>query len=136
MADYRKLEVWQAAKRLAVRVYRLTESMPSSERFNLVSQLQRCSVSVVANIAEGAGRGSDLDFARFVKIALGSLSETAALLDIATELGMVHEDADREKDIRDLNVRLINLNQRLERDGGKIREERAEYDSEPPSEPS
>ena len=136
MADYRKLEVWQAAKSLAVRVYRITESMPSSERFNLVSQLQRCSVSVVANIAEGAGRGSDLDFARFVRIALGSLSETAALLDVAIDLGQVSQDDQRDREIRDLTVRLINLNQRLQRDGGKIREERAEYDSDSPSEQS
>ena len=131
MADYRKLEVWQAAKSLAVHVYRLTAALPSSERYNLVSQLQMSSVSVVANVAEGAGRGSDLDFARFVKIAMGSLSETSALIDVATDLQLVPDDPDRDREIRDLYVRLLNLNQRLERDGGRIREERADYESAP-----
>ena len=130
--DYRRLEVWKAAKALAVCIYRKTRTMPSEERFNLVSQLQRASVSVVANIAEGAGRGTDLDFARFVRIALGSLSETAALLDLAHELGFVPFEEDLDRDIRDLQVRLTNLNQRLQRDAGRIREEQAEYDTSPP----
>jgi len=129
MADYRKLDVWMAAKDLAVHVYQLTDRMPDSERFNLTSQIQRSSVSVVANIAEGAGRGTDLDFARFIRIALGSLSELSALLDLSTELGHMNESDLPINQVRDLQVRLTNLLHRLERDGGRVREERACYPS-------
>ena len=130
--DYRRLEVWKGAKLLAVSIYRVTGTMPEGERFNLISQLQRASVSVVANIAEGAGRGTDLDFARFIRIALGSLSEVSALLDLAVELGVIASNDELETEIRDLQVRLTNLNQRLQRDGGRVREELAEYDASPP----
>lgn len=126
MADYRKLEVGLAAKRLAVTIYRLTESLPEQERYNLTIQIQKCAVSVVANIAEGAGRGTDLDFARFIRIALGSLSELSALLDLVVDLGML--DSIPENDIRDLYVRLLNLQRRLERDGGRVvRDQAVEY---------
>lgn len=126
MADYRNLEVWGASKRLAVRAYRLCERLPAHEQFNLASQIQRAAVSVVANVAEGAGRGTDLDFARFVRIALRSLSELSALIDLAEELHSLTIDGVRDE-IRDLQVRLTNLVQRLERDGGRIREEVASY---------
>jgi four helix bundle protein len=114
-----------------VRVYRATEQIPSSERFNLISQLQRAVVSVVANIAEGAGRGSDLDFARFIKMAMGSLSEVMALMDIAIELGYLNRDESLDAEARDLFVRLSNLNKKLEIDGGKLHEGLAEYTSGP-----
>ena len=130
--DYRRLEVWKSAKSLAVSIYRITGTMPAEERFNLVSQLQRASVSVVANIAEGVGRGTDLDFARFIRIALGSLSEVSALLGLASELSLLTQNDEIEIQIRDLQVRLTNLNQRLQRDGGRVREEFAEYDAFPP----
>lgn len=129
--DYRRLEVWKGAKSLAVSIYRATGSMPIEERYNLVSQLQRAAVSVVANIAEGAGRGTDLDFARFIRIAQGSLSEVSALLDLSVELGLVASDDLIDTQIRDLQVRLSNLNQRLQRDGGRVREEPADYDAFP-----
>lgn len=127
MADYRKLEVWQAAKKLAVRVYGLTASMPGSERFNLVSQAQRAAVSIVANIAEGAGRGTDLEFARFIRIAQGSLAELGAVLELAIELNLLAHEPTLWDEIRDLEVRLTNLCKRLERDGGKVREALASY---------
>ncbi|MCW5941285.1 MAG: four helix bundle protein [Fimbriimonadaceae bacterium] len=111
MRDYRKLEVWQLARRMAVESYRVSQSFPTSEAFGLTGQLRRAAVSVAANIAEGAGRDSDADFLRFLRIALGSLNEVETLLSIASELrmGSVEELASYEKLLRDLGVRLRNL---------------------------
>lgn len=129
MANYRKLEVWRAAKELAVCAYKLTEGLSETEKYNLTSQIQRSAVSVVANIAEGAGRGTDLDYARFVRIALGSLAELSALLELAVELKILPLGNVPTESIRDLQVRLTNLLHKLERDGGRIREEIAAYDA-------
>ena len=56
-------------------IYLLTAQFPDSERFNLSSQMQRAAVSIMSTIAEGSGRGSDIDFARFLDMALGSVHE-------------------------------------------------------------
>jgi four helix bundle protein len=63
---YRDLLVWRKAKSLAVGIYRATEHFPKPELFGLTSQMRRASVSVVSNIAEGQGRGSKPDFAKFL----------------------------------------------------------------------
>ena len=76
MQDFRDLLVWQKAHQLALETYRLTRNFPPDERFGLTSQLRRASASIAANLAEGCGRGSDADFARFVQNSMGSASET------------------------------------------------------------
>jgi four helix bundle protein len=67
-------------------VYRLTKQFPDDERFGLTSQLRRSVASIPANLAEGCGRGSDQDFARFVQIAMGSAAEVEYHLLLATDL--------------------------------------------------
>ena len=88
---FRKLNVWQKAHRLTLRIYRNTQRFPADERFGLTSQLRRCGISVAANIAEGCGRGTDLDFARFLQIAMGSASEAEYLLLLAADLGLLEK---------------------------------------------
>lgn len=85
--DFRRLRVWDAARSLAVVTYGLSSTFPRSEVFGLSGQMRRAAVSVAANIAEGAGRGSKRDFARFVAIASGSASELETLTEIATDIG-------------------------------------------------
>src|SRR5688500_11411498 len=75
MSDYRKLLVWRRAHELVVAVYQSTQDFPRSETFGLVGQLRRAASSVPANIAEGTGRGTSKELARFCRIALGSLNE-------------------------------------------------------------
>lgn len=84
MHNYKNLKVWQISMELAEELYRLSAELPSEERFGLISQMRRCVVSIASNIAEGTGRGSDKDFARFMNIALGSAFEleTQVLLSI------------------------------------------------------
>ncbi|MGC1276314.1 MAG: four helix bundle protein [Planctomycetaceae bacterium] len=69
-------DVWHEAIDFADRVYDLTASFPSTERFGLTSQMRRAAVSVSSNIAEGSGRPSGVEFMRFLGIAYGSLVET------------------------------------------------------------
>lgn len=87
MKDFRKQKVWQKAHDLALEVYRVTEAFPKAELFGLTSQIRRAGVSIPANIAEGCGRDTDADFARFLQIAMGSASELEYHLLLAHDLG-------------------------------------------------
>jgi four helix bundle protein len=83
---FQDLRVWQAALVLVRGVYAFCRTLPPSERFGLIDQLHRAVISAPANIAEGHGRGTRRDYARFVSIALGSIREVEALLIVAGEL--------------------------------------------------
>jgi four helix bundle protein len=73
--SYRDLVVWQKSMRLAADAYRLTRRLPKQEEFRITSQIIRAAASIPANIAEGHGRGTRKDYAHFISIARGSLSE-------------------------------------------------------------
>ena len=91
--SFRDLDVWKRAMALTKDVYRLANALPASERYGLVSQLQRAAVSVPANIAEGHARDSTREFIRFVSISLGSLAELVTLVELSAEL---HEPRDTD----------------------------------------
>ena len=86
---FEKLEVWQKAIEMTDCVYALTRTFPADERFGLTSQMRRASVSVASNIAEGSGRGSHPDFARFVEISYSSLMELLTQSRIANRQGFL-----------------------------------------------
>jgi four helix bundle protein len=79
------LDVWRKSIDYAHEIYRVTSRFPDDERFGLTSQLRRASVSISSNIAEGSGRTTNRDFARFVEIAYGSVMETVSQLCIAVK---------------------------------------------------
>ncbi|MEN8139394.1 MAG: four helix bundle protein [Bacteroidota bacterium] len=83
---HKDLKVWQLSVDLVLEVYKLSKELPSDEKFGLISQIKRSSVSVPSNIAEGAGRGSNKEFVRFINIASGSLSELETQLIIIQKL--------------------------------------------------
>ena len=91
MRDYRDLKVWQKAHRLTLAVYKGTNHFPRCELFGLTSQIRRSSVSIEANLAEGCGRRSDGEMARFVQIAMGSGAELSCHLLLAKDLGFMQE---------------------------------------------
>jgi four helix bundle protein len=91
--DYRQLTVWHRAIDLAIATYELTATFPDPERFGLSSQMRRASVSISSNIAEGCGRSSRADFARFLEFATGSALELESQLEIGARLGYVNGDS-------------------------------------------
>ena len=111
MGSFRKLTVWREASTLAVLTYRLTADFPKSELYGLTSQMRRAAISVTSNIAEGCGRNSDRELARFIRIALGSLNELDSQLLVAKRLGMCGGDSrtDLAKAIRRIRRRLSRL---------------------------
>lgn len=72
MKDYKNLLVWQKSHELTLDVYATLQSFPKEEIFGLVNQMKSSSSSIPTNIAEGCGRNTDKDFARFLIIAFGS----------------------------------------------------------------
>jgi four helix bundle protein len=73
--SFEKLIAWQKARELASEIYKITKLFPKDELFGLTSQMRRCAVSIASNLAEGSGRNSMKDKARFTEIAFGSALE-------------------------------------------------------------
>jgi four helix bundle protein len=118
MRDFRELKVWQKGHKLTLAVYKATTDFPVEERFGLVSQLRRAASSIAANIAEGCGRGSEADFARFLYMALGSASELEYHLLLSHDLKLL-ADADYEalaSDVTEVKRMLTSFIQKLTAD--------------------
>ena len=73
------IATWQRTDDLAMKIYQTTKTFPPSERYRLISQMQRSAVSVATNIAEGSGRQTLADYIRFLYISKGSLTEVEYL---------------------------------------------------------
>ena len=115
MHNFRKLDTWLDGVELADTIYTLTASFPKTEIYGPSSQMQRAAVSVPSNIAEGSGKGSDRDFARFVSISLGSLFELETQIEIAYRRGYISTEnyyALRPR-IESLQKRIYNLREHL-----------------------
>lgn len=93
MGNYRDLDAWQASRTLTVLTYTATEQLPQAERFGLTAQMRRAAVSIMSNIAEGCGRGTDAQFRTFLRIARGSLYELESQAILANDLGFMTEIA-------------------------------------------
>jgi four helix bundle protein len=89
MQGFRELKVWQKAHALTLAIYQVTSRFPREEVYGLTAQMRRCCSSIPANIAEGCGRNSDQDFARFLQIAMGSASELEYHILLARDLGFM-----------------------------------------------
>lgn len=94
MAKFEKFEeivAWQKAYAVTVQVYRITATDNFAKDFGLKDQIRRAAVSVMANIAEGHGRRSNVEFAQFLNIARGSVAEVQSHLHVAKGLGYISE---------------------------------------------
>ena len=91
MRDFRKYDIWRDAVGFATDVYKLTSPFPKFEIYGLCDQLQRASVSISSNIAEGCSRESEKDFAHFLEMAIGSAFEVESQLLIAKNLGYIDD---------------------------------------------
>jgi len=119
MRDFRKLKVWEKAHHLTLQVYRITKNFPSDERFGLTVQLRRAAASVPTNIAEGCGRDSERELARFMSIAAGSASEVEYQLLLACDLNYIHEEQYRElnQQVNEVKMMLNSFLQKLTANG-------------------
>jgi four helix bundle protein len=91
MQDYRNLRVWQKAHKLTLATYAVSAHLQKPDAWPLRDQLLRAAISIPSNIAEGAGRGSDPDFRRFVWHSLGSCNELEYDLFLARDLRLLPE---------------------------------------------
>ena len=92
MRNYRDLEVWNKAHALTVHLYKASREFPRDEIYGLTAQLRRAAVSIGANLAEGCGRQTDNEMARFVRISLGSASELDYHLLLSRDLGLLNNE--------------------------------------------
>lgn len=119
MGDFKNLKVWQRARRFAGLVYQVTDGFPPKEQYGLTAQTRRASVSIMSNLAEGSGRGSDRELLRFVRIALGSAREVESHLILAQDLRFAKPErlSSLRKEVQEIRSMLAGLAKRLE-DGG------------------
>jgi four helix bundle protein len=92
MRNYRDLEVWNKAHKLTLDLYRVSQGFTREEIYGVTSQLRRAAVSIGTNLAEGCGRRSSAELARFVRIAMGSASELDYHLLLSRDLGLMNVD--------------------------------------------
>ena len=117
MQDFRKLIVWQKAHGLALDVYRITEGFPKNEQYELTRHLRRSATSIPTNIAEGSGRNSSGNFARFLTIAGGSACELEYQLLLSRDLNLLPRDADEELTrTREIKRMFVGLSTKLRTD--------------------
>ena len=108
MRDFRDLKVWLKSHLMTLAVYKATRDFPKDELFGLPSQIRRSCASIAANIAEGCGRSSEAELARFLEIAMGSASELEDHLLLSLDLNLLTEP-EHEK----LNTSVVEVKQML-----------------------
>ena len=108
MHRYKDLKFWQLSRVFCKEVYQITNQFPQSEKFGLVSQLRRASVSIPSNIAEGASRKSNKDFNRFLMIAFGSCYEIETQLLLSFDLGFINkQELEKLNDTLDQIIKMM-----------------------------
>ncbi len=120
MRNYKDLLVWEKAHKLTLAVYKVTVLFPKDERYGLTSQVRRASASIAANLAEGCGRRSDGEMARFVQIAMGSGAELSYHFLLARDIGFMRA---AEYDV--LNADVGEIMRMLSSLSGKLKNARA-----------
>jgi four helix bundle protein len=104
MGTFKDLKAWQRSMDLAVAIYEVTASFPNEERFALVDQMRRSAISVISNIAEGYGRGTDKDLTHFLYMARGSANELSAQIELSKRLRYVSDDVFAKLDAQYIEV--------------------------------
>jgi four helix bundle protein len=128
MQDFRRLKVWNASVELVASVYNATDGMPSSERFGLSSQMRSASVSICSNIAEGCGRATSADFARFLNVSFASACELESQIVISERVGLIDSEVVRrlEGDVVRIKTQLVRLRDSVARAGRRYQRSRAD----------
>ena len=119
MKYFKNLKVWNKSHKLTLKIYGTTRTFPLEEIYGLKSQMRRASVSIPTNIAEGCGRNSDAELARFLEIAMGSASELEYLLLLSKDLNFCDN-----KVYNSLTAEIVEVKQMLATFIKKIRADR------------
>ncbi|HRQ44166.1 MAG TPA: four helix bundle protein [Candidatus Goldiibacteriota bacterium] len=114
MNSFKKLIIWRDSISLIKTVYKVADSLPKAEEYNLKQQLKRAAVSVALNIAEGKNRRMGREFLHFLSVSSGSISEVEAILAISEELGYVKIESDLWHSIELLGKKINSLRGNLE----------------------
>ena len=109
MLSHKKLKVWQESMHLVKTVYQLTKRFPQEELYGLTHQMRRAAVSIPSNLAEGAARESKKEYAYFINIARGSLSELDTQVKIAQMLDYVEDITDLDEQINQVGRLLTGI---------------------------
>lgn len=117
---FEQLEVWKAAHKLVLDVYRITQKFPTEERYGLVSQMRRAAVSVPANIAEGFKRRGRADKAHFYNIAQASLEEIRYYLILCRDLGYPITEIGMAEQVDQVSKMLYGLVRTVEEKSQKV----------------
>jgi four helix bundle protein len=96
LRDFRKLKIWERSHAFTLNIYKITKSFPKEELYGITSQIRRAAASIPTNIAEGCGKQTEKEFARYLSIAAGSTSETEYLLTLSLDLKYLNESISKE----------------------------------------
>ena len=105
--NFKELKVWNDSMAFAKEIFFITQTFPNEEKFGLISQMRKCTISILSNIAEGSGRTTDKEFARFLDISLGSAYQIETQILLSYDFGYLIQE-DKQKFIE-----LINSIQRM-----------------------
>lgn len=116
MHNFQNLTIWKEAMDLAQTIYATTKKFPKEEMYALSSQMQRAAVSIPSNIAEGAGRSTNKDFANFLGIAIGSCFELQTQILLSERLHYITEEIrdNLVKQLNQLQPKIVNFKKKLE----------------------
>lgn len=119
--DYKELEIWQRSMEFVKEIYKLAKILPEEERYGLISQIKRASISIPINIAEGWGKGFKNEYIKHLKIARGSLLEIETLIILMRSLKYIKEREFKEisAEINSLKMMLNKLINVLKNKGNK-----------------
>ena len=90
--NFRDLDIWKKGIEIVKDIYKTVKEFPKLELYSLTNQMQRASLSIPSNIAEGFNRFHNKEYKQFLYIALGSCAELETQIEIATELNYLNEE--------------------------------------------
>lgn len=103
MRNFKELKIWQKGIDIAIKTYQFTDTFPKEDKYAIVQQMTRASVSIPSNIAEGSSRKSEKDYLRFIELSLGSAFELETQIIIAEKL-----DKGNRQLLQELKAEIIN----------------------------
>ncbi len=93
---FKELDVWKKSHQFVLKIYKITETYPTSEKYRITDQMMRSAMSIALNIAEGTGRKTKKDFTHFLIISRGSVEECKYLILLSKDLGYLNNESYKE----------------------------------------